>query len=109
MKVKMFAMMLALLVVVPLIAQPVKKVQTISESEVPAAVRRSLVENFGDVKDGTWTVAFHVLSDGTKSVAQPLSYTFRKGNGQGKVEVKFSPEGRVENSKGIEKITPATR
>lgn len=109
MKVKMIAMTLAILVVLPLIAQPVKKVQTISESEVPAAVRRSLVENFGDVKEGTWTVAFHVLSDGTKSVAQPLSYTFRKGNGHDKVEVKFSPEGRVENAKGIEKITSTSR
>jgi len=108
MKSKMYGTLLALLLVLPLIAQPVKKIQTITESEVPAAVRRSFVENFGNVSDGTWTVAFHVLSDGTKTVAQPLSYTFKKGNGHDKIEVRFSPEGHLESTKGIEKLASPT-
>lgn len=99
---------LTLTLTLPLSAQPVKKVQTISESEVPAAVRRSFVENYGAVGDGTWSVAFHVINNGNKTVAQPLSYTFRKGSGHDKVEVRFSPEGRIESSRGIEKVTPAT-
>ncbi|HTF21615.1 MAG TPA: hypothetical protein VK658_26230 [Chryseolinea sp.] len=107
MKSKMYYALFVLLLALPSFGQPVKKVQTISESEVPVAVRRSFVENFGDVGDGTWTVSFHVLNDGGKSIAQPLSYTFRKGNGHDKVEVKFSPEGRIETSKGIEKVAPA--
>ena len=108
MKRKLYYTMLALLMALPMVAQPVKKIQTISESEVPAAVRRSFVENYGNVTDGTWTVAFHVLNNGGKSVAQPLSYTFKKGNGHGKVEVRLNPEGRIEASKGIEKIVPAS-
>jgi hypothetical protein len=107
MKHKMYYAVLVVLLALPLAAQPVKKVQTITESEVPAVVRRSFVENFGDVSEGTWTVAFHVLNEDGKSIAQPLSYTFRKGNGHDKIEVKFSPEGRIETSKGIEKVTPA--
>ena len=105
---KMYGTLLALLLVLPAIEQSVKKIQTIAESEVPVAVRRSLVDNFGNISEGTWTVAFHVLSDGAKTVAQPLSYTFRKGNGHDKVEVKFSPEGRVENARGIEKLVSPT-
>lgn len=108
MKRKMYSLMIALLMTLPLAAQPVKKIQTISESEVPAVVRRTFVENFGNVADGTWSVAFHVLNTNGKSVAQPVSYTFRKGNGQKKVEVRLSPEGRIENSKGIEKLNPAS-
>jgi hypothetical protein len=108
MKRKMFGTLLALLLVLPVFAQQVKKIQTIAESEVPAAVRRSFAENFGNVSDGTWTVAFHVLSDGIKTVAQPLSYTFKKGTGHDKVEVRFSPEGRVESAKGIEKLVSPT-
>jgi hypothetical protein len=106
MKHKMYYAVLVVLLALPLAAQPVKKVQTITESEVPAVVRRSFVENFGDVSEGTWTVAFHVLNEDGKSIAQPLSYTFRKGNGHDKIEVKFSPEGRIETSRGIEKVTP---
>ncbi|MGC3946088.1 MAG: hypothetical protein QM762_16485 [Chryseolinea sp.] len=108
MRRKMYYLVIMLLASLPLAAQPVKKIQTISESEVPAAVRRSFIENYGNVADGTWTVAFHVLNDAGKTVAQPVSYTFRKGNGHGKVEVRLSPDGRIENSKGIEKLTPAS-
>ncbi|MEJ1238190.1 hypothetical protein WBG78_08680 [Chryseolinea sp. T2] len=108
MKSKMYALLIALLAALPLAAQPVKKIQTITESEVPALVRRAFVENYGNVADGTWTVAFQVLNTGGKSVAQPLSYTFKKGNGHEKVEVRLSPEGRIETSKGIEKLNPTS-
>ena len=106
MKLKMYCAMIMLMLATSAMAQQVKKIQEITESEVPAAVRRAFVENYGNVADGTWTVAFHVLNEGGKSVAQPLSYTFKKGNGHNKVEVRLSPEGRVESSKGIEKIEP---
>ena len=104
----MYYLLIALLAALPLAAQPVKKIQTITESEVPALVRRSFVENYGEVADGTWTVAFHVLNTGGRSVAQPVSYTFKKGNGHNKVEVRLSPEGRIETSKGIEKLNPTS-
>lgn len=101
----MYFAVIALLLALPSLAQPVKKIQTLSEAEVPAAVRRSFVENFGNVSDGAWTVAFHVLNDGGKSVAQPLSYTFKKKNGHDKIEVRLSPEGKIETFKGVEKAT----
>jgi hypothetical protein len=105
MKSKIHCAMIMLLLALPSLAQPVKKIQIINESEVPAAVRRSFIENFGDVSEGTWTVAFNVINEGGKSVAQPLSYSFKKGNGHDKIEVRFSPEGRIETSKGIDRVT----
>jgi len=109
MKILILGTLLSMLIASPLVAQQVKKVQTINEAEVPAAVRQSFVENFGEVSDGTWTVAFHILTDGIKTTAQPLSYTFRKGSGRDKIEVRFSPDGRVESAKGIEKQDSPTR
>ena len=108
MKLKMYCATLMLLLAMSATAQQVKKIQTITESEVPAAVRRAFLENYGNVSEGTWTVAFHVLNDGGKSVAQPLSYTFKKGSGHNKIEVRLSPDGHVETAKGIEKVPPTT-
>lgn len=104
----MYALSMALLLVVPLSAQPVKKVQIIEEMEVPVVVRRSLIENFGQLGEGTWSVAFHVLSNGSRTTAQPLHYTFKKKNGADRVEVKFTPEGKIESSRGVERLSPAT-
>ena len=86
-------------------AQPVKKTEKINEEEVPAAIRVAFMNDFGQIpEDGVWTVNFIVVSDGTKTLAKPTGYTYRKGNKQEKIEVRYSPEGKLELAKGLNKI-----
>jgi hypothetical protein len=88
-----------------LISQPVKKAEKIKEDEVPVAVRKAFENDFGKIpEDGTWTVNFTVLQEGGKSLAKPVSYTFRKGNKGDKIEVRYSPEGKLDTVKGLKKI-----
>jgi hypothetical protein len=89
-----------------LISQPVKKVERINEEEVPVAVRVAFENDFGKIpEDGTWTVSFTVINEGGKTTAKPISYTFRRGNKADKIEVRYSPEGKLETSKGLKKIS----
>ena len=92
-----------------LISQPVKKVERINEEEVPVAVRVAFENDFGKIpEDGTWTVSFTVINEGGKTTAKPISYTFRRGNKADKIEVRYSPEGKLETSKGLKKISGDT-
>ena len=89
-----------------LISQPVKKVERIKEEEVPVAVRVAFENDFGKIPaEGFWTVNFTVTTEGGKQTAKPISYTFRKGNKGDKIEVRYSPEGKLDTSKGIKKIS----
>ncbi|HMG90195.1 MAG TPA: hypothetical protein VK589_09045 [Chryseolinea sp.] len=88
-----------------LISQPVKKVERIKEDEVPVVVRKAFENDFGKIpEDGTWTVNFTVVQEGGKSMAKPVSYTFRKGNKADKIEVRYSPDGKLDTAKGLKKI-----
>ena len=88
-----------------LISQTVKKVEKINEDEVPVAVRKAFEEDFGKIpEDGTWTVNFTVVNENGKSMAKPFSYTFRKGSKGDKIEVRYSPEGKLDTSRGLKKI-----
>lgn len=88
-----------------LISQPVKKVERIAEEEVPVAVRVAFEHDFGEIpEDGIWTVNFTVVNEGGKTIAKPTSYTFRKGNKGDKIEVRYSPEGKLDTSRGLKKV-----
>jgi len=88
-----------------LISQPVKKVERIKEEEVPVAVRIAFENDFGKIpEDGVWTVNFTVVNEGGKTTAKPLSYTFRKGSKGDKIEVRYSPQGKLDTSRGLKKI-----
>ena len=105
MKSKFLTFALLVAVVVSVYAQALKKVETIKEEEVPAAVRVAFTNDFGPIPgDGSWTVNFNVVSDGEKMVAKPTWYTFRKGNRQDKIEVRYSPDGKLEHAKGLKKL-----
>ena len=92
-----------------LFSQPVKKVERIKEEEVPVAVRSAFENDFGKMpEDGIWTVNFIVTNEGGKTTAKPISYTFRKGNKGDKIEIRYSPEGKLEASKGLNKIGGAS-
>lgn len=89
-----------------LISQPVKKAERIKEEEVPVAVRIAFENDFGKIpEDGFWIVHFNVTNEGGKTTAKPISYTFRKGNKGDKIEVRYSPEGKLESSKGLNKVS----
>ena len=89
-----------------LISQPVKKVERIKEEEVPVAVRVAFENDFGKIPpEGIWTVNFTVINEGGKTTAKPISYTFRKGNKGDKIEVRYSPEGKLDTSRGIKKVS----
>ena len=87
-------------------SQPVKKVERIKEEEVPVAVRNAFTTDFGKIpEDGTWTVNFLVVNENGKYVAKPTSYTFKKGSKGEKIEVRYSPEGKLDTSKGLKKVS----
>lgn len=87
-----------------LMSQAVKKNERIKEEEVPVAVRLAFENDFGKIPDeGFWTVSFTVVNEGEKTTAKPIAYTFRKGNKGDKIEVRYSPEGKLETSRGIKK------
>ena len=91
---------------ITLLAQVVKKTEKINEEEVPVAVRLAFKDDFGQIpEDGTWTVNFNVVSEGAKTVARPTWYTFRKGVKHDKIEVRYSPDGKLELFKGLKKNT----
>ncbi len=89
-----------------LLAQAVKKTETIKEEEVPVAVRLAFKEDFGEIPaDGTWSVNFAIVSEGTRSVARPTWYTFKKGSRHEKIEVRYTPDGKLESFKGLKKTS----
>ncbi len=109
MKTNFFLLLLCVCVSATLFAQTVKKTEKIDEEEVPVAVRVAFQDDFGQIpEDGTWTVNFNVVSEGTRTVAKPIWYTFRKGNKQEKIEVRYSPEGKLELFKGLKKADENT-
>lgn len=88
------------------IAQPVKKVEKIKQEEVPVIIRQAFINDFGSIPgEGTWSVNFTVIHDGEKTVAQPTAYTFKKGSKSERVEVRYSPEGKLVAAKGLKKTT----
>jgi hypothetical protein len=88
-----------------LMAQHVKKIAEVKSEQVPVAVKNAFQEDFGTIPDeGTWTVAYYVSTDGNKTSAKPVSYTFAKGKKSEKIEVRYTPEGKLESAKGLEKV-----
>jgi hypothetical protein len=91
------------------LAQHVKKTSSIKEEEVPVAVRNAFQEDFGKIpEDGSWTVAFYVSTEGNRTTAKPVTYTFAKRNKSEKIEVRYTPEGKLESAKGLEKVNTNT-
>ena len=91
---------------VSLMAQSLKKTSVVKEDEVPVAVRLSFENDFGKIpEEGNWVVTFVLLNDGGKTTAKPLWYTYSKKSKGDKIEVRYLPEGKLESSKGLDKIS----
>lgn len=88
-----------------LMAQQIKKTSRLKIDEVPVAVRAAFEHDFGKIPEaGSWMVAYYVVNEGTRTAAKPVSYTFVKGRKAEKIEIRYTPEGKLESSKGMEKI-----
>lgn len=105
MKKIFFVFALVLVSAATLMAQGLKKTTTIQEQEVPVAVRKAFDKEFGKVPaEGNWSVTFSLQNEGAKTVATPLWYTYFKKDKKEKIEVRYTPEGKLESSKGLTKV-----
>ena len=83
-------------------AQSLRKTETINPDQVPIAIRTSFENDFGQVPEGGhWVASFVVEQDGVRSVAKPLSYTYR--NKSKKIEIRYLADGKLDFVKGMEK------
>lgn len=86
-------------------SQTLRRTEKIKDDQVPAAILEAFHHDFGKIPDGGyWTANIEVAQDGVRSVVKPLSYTFHKKNNGEKIEVRYLPEGKLEFSKGLEKV-----
>lgn len=91
---------------------PMTMVEKIKDEQVPAAVLKTFESDFGtvksDIKGGAWYAHFEHTSDATtanpdRSKAIPLHYSYKGKKGDNKVEIEFTPEGKLIRAKGMEK------
>ena len=83
-------------------AQSLTKTQKIDADQVPVAILKAFENDFGKAPEGGhWLANFAVEQDGIRTVAKPLFYIYR--NNSEKIEVRYTADGKLESSKGIEK------
>ncbi|MBX2913301.1 MAG: hypothetical protein M9954_12435 [Cyclobacteriaceae bacterium] len=89
-----------------------EKVKKVKQEEVPAIVQFSLHNEFNlSPESGTWSLQYLKSSNGVGKPAlfKPVAYTFHQKKDGNKIEIRFSPEGALERSKGIDKTeSPVT-
>ncbi|HNP94024.1 MAG TPA: hypothetical protein PKJ63_00300 [Cyclobacteriaceae bacterium] len=97
---------------------PMNMFEQIQDEQVPAAVLKTFEEEFGQVKDdikkGVWYAHFEHTSATTgeqsygsyvepsKPMALPLHYTYQGKKAGKKVEIKFTPDGKLVYAKGLD-------
>lgn len=87
-------------------AQALSESVKITADQVPASIKKSYEKEFGEVPDGgNWTVRITRSTERGRLVANPVSYSYTNRNKREKIEVRFSPEGEILNSKGIARRT----
>jgi hypothetical protein len=85
----------------------IEKSKKIDKDEVPAAIQSSLKENFSITpEDGTWYLQYKKYTEASLVKFKPVAYTFKQKNGKEKVEIRFAPNGTLEQARGIEKKIP---
>lgn len=89
---------------------PMTMNEKIKDEQVPAAVLKTFESEFGavksEIKNGAWYAHFEHTSDATatnpeRSKAIPLHYSYKGKKGSDKVEIQFTPEGKLEHAKGM--------
>lgn len=84
----------------------VEKSKKVKKDEVPALVQTSLQNDFDLASaDGTWSLRYSELNAGVgkSAILKPVAYTFHQKKDGNKIEIQFSPTGKLEHTKGIER------
>jgi len=84
----------------------VEKSKKLKQDEVPAVVQTSLQNDFDLASaDGTWSLLYSESNAGADkpAILKPVAYTFYKKKDGNKIEIQFSPTGKLEHTKGIER------
>lgn len=93
---------------------PIEETKKISQEEVPAAVLKSYDTDFVSPlaqTNGVWWIVYTKYSESVqgrlteKEVFRPLAYIF-KGHGKNKGQARYSVDGKLESSKGLDRTTP---
>lgn len=90
---------------------PMNMNEKIREEQVPVAVLKTLQADFSTIKNeitnGNWYAHFEhtanaSLANSAGSRAIPLHYSFKGKVDGNKVELKFTPEGKLVTAKGVD-------
>lgn len=95
---------------------PMTMFEKIKDEQVPAAVLKTFETEFGQIKDdiqkGAWYAHFeHTVNkpadQGTAGTSRaiPLHYSYIGKMDGKKVEIKFTPKGKLASTKGLEEKT----
>ncbi|HEX5170126.1 MAG TPA: hypothetical protein VFW11_13200 [Cyclobacteriaceae bacterium] len=84
---------------------PADQTMKVNEEQVPIVVRVALKNDFGLAPDeGSWMVHMTRSQQGGRTITEAKWYSFNKRTtNKEKIEVRYSPEGNVLTSKGIER------
>lgn len=93
---------------------PIEESKKISQEEVPAAVLKSYDADFVSPlaqANGVWWIVYTKYNESVqgrltdKEVFRPIAYIF-KGRGKNKGEARYSADGKLESSKGLDRTIP---
>lgn len=83
-------------------AQELSESVRMSPEQVPVVILQAYEKEIGTVPEGgTWTVRIKRSTIQGKATTTPIWYTYTNRKNKEKIEVKFSPEGEIEHSKGV--------
>lgn len=83
-------------------AQEVSESARVTQEQVPVVVLEAYQKEIGDLPDGgNWTVRVKRVTDKGKMIVTPLWYTYTNRKNKEKIEVRFSPEGEIEQARGV--------
>lgn len=104
MKKLMMAGLVCILTTGGLFAQ-VRQTVKIPVDQVPMSVRNTFEKDFSSnvPTDGYWSVEVETKRDRDRTAAKPLWYTYNKRNKKEKIEIRFSPQGELTSSTGVDK------
>lgn len=81
----------------------VAKNKKISEDEVPSNVLTAFRKDFPRAEQGTWTIYYNQSLAGSKISITPKWYSYAVKGSDGKAEAQYTPDGKLERSKGMGK------
>lgn len=87
-------------------AQSLRDKKKITADEVPVAVRNAFLQDFASISEadkGNWFVYYEQETQGSRTIARPLSYIYKSKSKEEKFEIQYDPQGKLESAKGAAK------